>query len=416
MDRLKDKVSNKLSEEITKAYKQGHHIADLVVSNPYKNDMCIFIEEHPKIEIGEGGSGIAYKINIEGKFYIIKEIQSESFTYRGNFFGTEETLYHLTQYVGKKLNIDPDLLLYINGGDKNEKTDILIVPSYMINCVVESDRVENGLKLNKGDYFCDEMYTEYLIGLLAAKIRRDGKSPHFIDVFDMIICPSLGDKSSKIYTFMEYIDILDDDDTKSCVIPTSTNIAIFHSLYLLQKQKINHNDLHTGNIFVERIKNDTIYNGVKLVDYDYFEYRYNGKSVYIPRPDCMIRIGDFGYSCKYDNPKILSNAVINKEFDTVPNVYNTCYDLILYLFASSMTPYKFNNMFKFALGKYIDLSKGVLEEFHYEHPDGRLTDKDIDDDLKFKIFKTPEEMLDYHGFDELRKKPNGKILLIATDE
>jgi len=445
--------------------------------------ICNSINSLKKETIGEGVYGKIYKVDIGNKQYAIKQIRVDDFK---NFRNTS------INDIAKTLNINSNILSYLNEGN----TKIIAVPQFMMKCLVTKDnRITygnrgldvTGVSLDKGDYVCDTITTEYLIGHFLADLRRKGKSPHFIDVFDIItcnnfvgkcllckkgeenicptctkmllegynICPTCFNKLNDygeclcinkqlqnkkipieslkqiyakdleetnrinktnnvhdniVYTFMEYIKIIPLRDLPNTDEYIGIFVSMFHSLHLMQKYKIIHNDLHTKNIFIELITDTTMYNEKRLIDYDYFEYKYDNKSLYIPRPSYITRIGDFGYSCKFSSPKILNKDIVNYEFDDIPPFYSVCYDYIVYLdfFMDEVNSKLAKKLIEYSLHISYDEFRETISSKEYP---GRIRPKYL------KHFtKTPADMLDFVCFDVLRKKPLGNILLIATDE
>ena len=102
------------------------------------------------------------------------------------------------------------------------------------------------------------------------------------------------------------------------------------------KYNIVHSDLHMGNIFLERVTKDTVWNGRALSDVDYFEYTLpSGRSIYTQKIPVLVKIGDWGHGCKYSTPRILQRYVINNEYQSqdgtaqIANFYNTSYDVLM---------------------------------------------------------------------------------------
>jgi serine/threonine protein kinase len=205
--------------------------------------------------------------------------------------------------------------------------------------------------VSKGDIVCDDVYTEYLIALLAGKIARSGKSANFFDTFYFATCDDK--KKQAHYTFMEMIDT-SLRATLPCVSEKTYKkrqkgsmypevmdyilVQTLHSIGVLQSwYKIVHGDLHTGNIFLEIVTPETTFGGKKLLEVDYYEYRINGKSIYIPGGKAcpfIVKIGDWGLASKFSKPQIFNKLVIKDGYTApdgtklIPNFYTPAYDVV----------------------------------------------------------------------------------------
>jgi hypothetical protein len=92
-------------------------------------------------------------------------------------------------------------------------------------------------------------------------------------------------------------------------------ILLVYAIKEMESIKVNHNDLHSDNIFYKTLDED------KTFDID-------GVSLNLQAGDIIPLIGDFGMAAKYDNPVIL-NSSINKHF--LPDYFNTVYDTMFSL-------------------------------------------------------------------------------------
>jgi serine/threonine protein kinase len=143
------------------------------------------------------------------------------------------------------------------------------------------------------------------------------------------------------YLFMEKIDSSLEDWGK-CIFssrPTAEGVLvqILHTICVYQKLlSLQHNDLHSGNIFIERITFETKFRGVSLHDADYFHYRIGKVNLYLPFIPVLIKIGDFGLSVKYSAPLVGNLAVVAGGLSQdgkphVPNDYTLNFDLLYIL-------------------------------------------------------------------------------------
>jgi len=174
---------------------------------------------------------------------------------------------------------------------------------------LECERYE---EKNKLIYICpDEQYSEYVIGIIVSELVKNNRCPFFVDILDFATCYS---PKFAQYIFMERvdgslrklidngtIDLTDDLTARSIFTQLLLSIATYQSLY-----QVSHNDLHPDNIFIEIIKDNTIFNGKKLKDADYFSYNFRGKTFYFKNVGYLIKIGDWGFASKFSDPIILN--------------------------------------------------------------------------------------------------------------
>ena len=123
-----------------------------------------------------------------------------------------------------------------------------------------------------------------------------------------------------------------------------------------QKYKLQHNDLHAENMFIERIRPGTTWGGTNLIEADWFAYKIDNVILYIPTSGIIMKIGDFGMSVKYKTPVVGSKYIMRegargktgKPGDIGdrwhPNTYTPGYDTIMVvsefmdLFPSAIIP------------------------------------------------------------------------------
>jgi len=396
----KVKITNELDQFINedvilKAYQEGKSITNAFTYDIDHRKICNDIKLLENIKINED-----FVVKIGKKNYTAKALRLEDFkSYNedGELIPytspvlKKTTVRELAEIVGESLNINPDILVYINGNERNIQVTSIKVPTYMLECIVTDPEnilppySDSNLELTKGDYLCNGEYTSFLISSFAAHFLRNKQSPHFTDIFNMILCPSIQGFST-LYNFSEVLD-----DRSLSVMRCSSNrtglhVSILHSLHLLQKLKINHNNFTLSCIKLEPIHELTEWNGVYLETVNYFEYRFNGTSLYVPFFPFIPRITDFDVSCKYSEPKVLNKDVIFGRLQKrVPNEFDSTYDMLTY-FGS--------------LDSVIKKDKSDIRAL------SELVQQDV----------TPSDLLNSDFFKQYREKPSdGTILLIASD-
>lgn len=225
----------------------------------------------------------------------------------------------------------------------------------------------------KGSSICDMSITEYAISILAGEALRREKCINFIDVFAFSYCNNIntpGPLKNAQYTFMEQISssvrktiscMMENSLYQSKKMPLEMQQEIANSLfiqtlfaiYILQKDyHIVHGDLHDDNIFYVADPNYE-WKGDKIGNYDYYEYKIEGKSLYLPAIPIIVKIGDFGLSVKYSKhgePMIGDYTTLETGYDQqdglgpwLPNFYSSSYDVtfVTFIFSNKNPKNKF---------------------------------------------------------------------------
>ena len=221
--------------------------------------------------------------------------------------------------------------------------DVVKIPLFLISC--EEDKSYPRLDGNgttvipPGSVVCQQAYTEFIISLLMGNVFRSGKSINFIDTFYFATCADATAKHEySQYTFMDLIDGGSIRGKESVYAPHLDNLAIqtLHAIGVYQKSgKIAHNDLHDGNIFIKKVDDNMVWDGKRVKDATHFEYKIEGTSIYIPAGPYIVKIGDWGFGCKYTTPMIVNEDVMTAGMDQgdgqgawMPNFYSESYDII----------------------------------------------------------------------------------------
>lgn len=214
-----------------------------------------------------------------------------------------------------------------------------------------------------GSSICEKEYSEYAISLLVGELVRNGTCINFMDVFAFSMCPNPGGKSFSQYTFMEQIDssvrkdmgcIMEDlygpggpsgpsnpygkvgkglNTKQRRILTNSVLIQTLFALAVLDRTyQIVHGDLHDDNIFLVHDP-DFIWNGKRIGDYDYYRYKIDKTSIYLPGIPLIVKIGDLGLAVKYSAPMIGNITTMENgyyQYDGkgpwLPNFYTPAYD------------------------------------------------------------------------------------------
>lgn len=201
-----------------------------------------------------------------------------------------------------------------------------------------------------GSYLCSsETYTEYIIGLLCARLFETGKCINFIDVYGFSMCsPSLvGGESKGIYdyTFMERIHGSIRKNLKNVKMfnssPRDTEdlvdgviIQTYFAVSAMQRiHGIQHNDLHNDNVMFQDLSKvaDAKFGGKDVKSADYFSYDIDGTKVYFRNCGVIVKLADFGYAMKYSQPIVGPEVVAFGDMRQMPAWRDDYYDMMFSL-------------------------------------------------------------------------------------
>lgn len=218
----------------------------------------------------------------------------------------------------------------------------LLMPCNRVFSVEEFENEDNfyfskdgKVGLDGTDVFC---LSEFLISLWVGNFYTTGKCINFIETFYFAICATPYKKLAEYYIFMEQID-----DNLHSYLKSDFPEKFYNNIYIQilfavamyqHNGKIVHGDLHSGNIFLLK-QSSASFNGKSILpEEDYMEYRYKGKSFYIPTfktsPDesqFVVKIGDWDRAVKYSKPMIGSRETMAKQYP-ISNWYNESLDIL----------------------------------------------------------------------------------------
>jgi len=342
---------------------KGSIVNSLILNNP---NVCSEFKTTilKGAELGSGVQGVVNDVDISrnpnlqknisipglsNTDYIIKTILVPEIEHK--YLGRLKTVDRAIRDI---IDTDPSLVydvqLAYNGGDPNRMVKVIKIIKEAKDCLYEdpnpyvfskNDGTNQDMNIESGNYLCsNSSYSEYMIGVLCSSLseylnnERGFGCRNFVYITDFATCTSSDNFLQ--YIFMEKIDV----DLKTLMIKpellqklgTITEVddipaILFQCLFAIYTYEfmyqMNHNDLHPGNVFIRELPS------IKYLRYEYKQIMY-----YIP---CkyIVKIGDFGMSCKYSDPMILNELIIMDGYGgVIPNFYNTTYDvmcLLLYL-------------------------------------------------------------------------------------
>ena len=356
----KDYLTKFRNKTIKTIHKKDDIVRDLITINP---NVC---NEFKKTIIqgqilGKGTYGSVYDVDISKNTklqhlnpipelgvmnYVMKTINSDDT--ESMMLPRKMTLKDAIKYaIGEFPELDPHILLRFNGNDLNKIVkDIFIVlnitekdclthtnKEYTIN-----DETNDIIIISPNNYICqNSSYTEYMIGVLCSVLGESDMNTNSLSSLPGLMCKNfvyITDFSTCIsndefnqYIFMEKIDM----DLSSLlknqpdILTDGLNEILFQCFFAIYSYEmiyqLNHNDLHPGNVFI------------RVLPYThYLKYEFRQHTYYIPTK-YLVKIGDYGLSCKYSEPMILNKEIMDNEItDVIPNFYNTSYDILCLLF------------------------------------------------------------------------------------
>lgn len=148
--------------------------------------------------------------------------------------------------------------------------------------------------------FCDFQH-ESLTNLFLSKFVDCGLTPHITVATGAVAYKNTG------YLLLERVDCTMDDlladehyELKTCgrLVDAPEIASLFFQavfgLFVLQHTcQLKHHDLHTGNLFLQRITADSKFRGELLHDATHFHYKLNDFNFYLPNCGAMAKLGDF---------------------------------------------------------------------------------------------------------------------------
>lgn len=350
----------------------------------YPSEKCDLIPYLPTGELlGVGSYGKAFIMVINGKNYAVKKIDLDLDIVTLKKEYVNEELKKLGVSIEDFESIQPtNFLQNYKKATQNEFIKIVMPPR---PCLTKKEiefkayppNIGKRCIVPKGSYICeDETFSEFVIGVYCGKLYRDKICINFFDVYSLFTCRKSSieafekndEYSLQQYVIMEKISG-DLGDNIECLSTNTFNKISFDkrgyamdSLYVqvvfavatYQKLlNLSHNDLHTGNVFIEYITKDTIFNNQKIYGADWFHYRVSGKDIYVPYCSFIAKIGDFGLSIKYKqnsndltqfqpligNGYIVTTGFVDNDPNTsppeglVPNIFLPGYDLLYFSYS-----------------------------------------------------------------------------------
>ena len=379
-------------EEILDILLHGDELSDHFLG-PESVDRCPAIFNNLKYSkyIAKGKQGEVYTIRLgdNNAEYIVKKAVDDLYKvirHTSPYDGIQRTLGDvIDKYLvntPKHLQVPRELVLAINGGDRNK----ILFPGSTVydieknparsRCVIKKPLVctqyvvRNATKIfvgrkfiyPEGSYLCrNENYVEYVNGVLCASLLNSGKCANFADVLGFSLCTTDPPRPNKVptpnsfdvgdnvrdmgvynFTFMELIHGDNFAKPPGHGLPTerkheiydSTAIQTIFAISAMQRiHGIQHNDLHSKNVMYHDLsKKDIIFNGESLKDADYFSYDIDGTVVYFKNTGHIVKIVDFGFSAKYAPPIVARLDVSRSEYNEIPGWRDDSYDMIYFMF------------------------------------------------------------------------------------
>ena len=349
--------------EALAAYDSGASYVGVLTDTP---GACRAIEDGGLVlgqVLGKGLSGTAVLAHVRGsrppvEFVAKQLVMDEAGDEDTQVLTESSTLEAEAQNRARQFGIPAQLIVDRNGGDPGralKRGDVVHVPRMAIDCRMwepfsyQSNVDGATVDVPVGSLLCyNEVFSEFLISLLVARLL-DSSGGVFCIGFPRTLgfatCPQARLRSDNFvpiyeYVFMEKLSgtlrgllgsFLDQPGLHRMELPWLVQIlgaiCVYNNVY-----EISHNDLHADNVFFTEVRRDTEWNGHRLMDYDYLEYRLGETSLYVPRGDRVMKLGDWGLAAKFSAPMVMSQTVVADAYSgTVPNVYCPAYDVVVLL-------------------------------------------------------------------------------------
>ena len=308
-------------------------------------------------ELGKGKFGQVWEaeVNDYGTYkYIAAKIPLNLLKIIERTVSKRETIEKYSQRESRIHGINESLIIKLNGGNSNRLIrpgDIILWPHFAVKCLTiksekfkynTSDDSLKSLIVPEGSYLCsNSVFSEYLIGLLCGELYtkriNNVMSINFINMLDLSSCPEterdLSSEQKEGYDISSFIfqqkiegGLLEKNSPFLTKEIGPVVLQILHAIECYQRAyHINHGDLHIWNILYG--ETPEIWNGENVQSADYFEYRIDGDSFYIPSSRYVIKIADFGHSAKYSSPMILTRGRAGGKSGSIPNFYSPAYDI-----------------------------------------------------------------------------------------
>jgi serine/threonine protein kinase len=347
-------------EEVLNVINSGGNIVELL--GLPKENKCALIGAEIKLgkQLGKGIQGEVFLIEFPGmgeKLYVVKKSELTLSVISGSYDNILQQLKDENLTLEEILRWQPS-----NIYRKMDSYMSVIIPPKMCRTTEDIEytsipRIKGSqkIKIPKGSYLCDnESFSEFCISVYTGTLYRKSVCINFFNIYSMFTClESRGTNFAeyKQYTFMDKIDgelakfasclslekylTFDghsEDMINGVYIQTLFAIAIYQSEFM-----ISHNDLHTGNVFVEFVTDKTEFKGKKLIKADYYHYKIGESNIYFPAIPVIVKIGDYGKSVKYTKPMIGDKYVFENGYDQgdgggpwMPNKFIPSYDSLYF--------------------------------------------------------------------------------------
>lgn len=222
---------------------------------------------------------------------------------------------------------------------------IIRYPLFAFPCKTKTEKTfvidSSEITFPKGSYICyGSSFSEFAIASLCGQLYSRGLSAHFLETYNFAICKENNPNS---YTFTELADgtvsthknCFVDLPPKFVQYEKSFIFQVLHTIAMYQHHyKISHNDLHLGNILFTIVDENTLFNGQKIYEADWFHYVVKDIDLYLPSTPYIPKITDFGVSTKWSKPIVTSTYIFEagtQDPEDTPTYYIPQYDSLRFL-------------------------------------------------------------------------------------
>lgn len=294
-------------------YKKDTKLCPIFEDAEYDEDQTVYTDSDAVVYFP--------KYNTE---YVVKHIiQRLDYDDGWNFFGLRKKRIDIEEYLGGARSILSLDKIYVQ--DRNS---------------VRKGYDTTHHTVEKGSIITKSGYSEAYIGLAAAELYRTRKCFHILDTLASAFCDT---KTEHHHEWGTYILMQKVDGSartyQTCMRKQSDEYLIQTLVAIAGIQSIGvvHADMHLGNLFMQKTKNDQVWGAVG--DALRFVYKIGTKVITTSYTPLVVRVGDWGMSTLHQrNKTIISYEALTSEW--VPFWWMPTYDplYVLYQYITLIRP------------------------------------------------------------------------------
>ena len=152
-------------------------------------------------------------------------------------------------------------------------------------------------------FVCDVSFVSEIINARkASSLYTTGKSPHFLCYY-----PVVDSENNLSNILIEQCDMCmsnyfriferSEKTLQSYLVQSLLALAVMQSEF-----KMIHNDMFVYNLSVKKVRDHTLWNSKKMLDYDWLEYDVSGQKIWMKSPEYIVKVTGFGFSASFETP------------------------------------------------------------------------------------------------------------------